>query len=115
MSRGRGEDLWSAFLFLWLCVPRECLLELDAGIKQWVGKERAGGEDLWDPLEMGAEGKRGAAVSDLLQSWGRDWGTGFGGTEGEVEVCGQPTCFPARSVHRVPREYLPELGSAIKH
>lgn len=41
---------WSELWF-----PRECLLELGAGIKRWVERRKGWEEDLCDPLEIGAE------------------------------------------------------------
>lgn len=39
-------------------------------------------------------GRIETAADGLLQGWGWDWGIGFGGAEGEVKICSQPTCFP---------------------
>ena len=36
---------------------------------------------------------RGSTAGGLLEFWGRDCGTGFGGKEGEVNICSYPTCF----------------------
>lgn len=48
-----------------MLVPKECLLELGAGVKQGVEEERFGEEDLCDSLE---ERAREASVGGLLQT-----------------------------------------------
>lgn len=48
------------------------------------------------PWEWGQRLRRGCA--DLLQSWGSDWGMGFGVTEGSLKICHQPTCFTGRNL-----------------
>lgn len=41
---------------------------------------------------------RSSPRSSLLQSQGCDWRIGFGGLEGQVKICGYPTCFSSLSV-----------------
>lgn len=55
---------------------------------------QCGGEELCDPLEIGAG--VGKAVADgLLQSWRWNWGNESGGESEEVKICSWPTClFP---------------------
>lgn len=40
-------------------VPRECLLDLWIGVKQWEEGSSIGGEELYDPLKKGQVRKGG--------------------------------------------------------
>jgi len=54
-SRWRGEDLRLPYLhplLEWLLCFQGESARVGSEIKQSVGAERLGGEDLWDPLEM---------------------------------------------------------------
>lgn len=62
-EKDREDVLFAYCISGWsgLWVPRECLLELGARIKQCFGRRKFGGEDLCDLLKMGPGEEKEAA------------------------------------------------------
>lgn len=89
---------------VWLVLPRESLLMLEAGIMWWVGGKEARGGDL---LEMGAAGRP--------QTWCQDEGIGIGEEE-EVEIgnlrkCGLIWNLTCKCEHETERESMRWKGT----
>lgn len=75
---GGGDDLQLAYLLHWQEWP-VCFQRMSTGVGE-LGKSNELGEDLWDPLEVGAVGEGRLQQGIKLQS-------GFEGAEGEVKIC----------------------------
>lgn len=76
------------------CVPRECLLELELGIKGWVAGGKFGGEELCDPLERVGDESGGLDLEEDSKDRSVVWlPASLSGVKCFAALAGQVCCF----------------------
>lgn len=99
-----GDWIWSYLtcfsLLLRLCVPREYLLVLEAGIKRWFGRSKVAGRRSLCSIRGGVKEEREITVRFPLQWWEWDWGRRLGSQE-------QRECYESNFSSLVSQEEMP--------